>query len=107
MKNVQAPTSSSYQEYLISSLQSLKRAAGYISVALELEEEGREPELLRAMLKDVIDARVQAGNLSEAAKLHYEKLDKMIAATGGDEIYTLIELLDALGYVIAIAPKED
>lgn len=104
MKEVKAPTSRSYREYLISSLKNQERAAGYIETFLELEE-GDEPEFLSSALKDVIDARLQMNNLSEEAKQHYEKLDKMLAETTGAEIYTLVELLDALGYRIAIVPK--
>lgn len=106
MKEVKAPTSSSYHDYLISALKDPQREAGYLGVALELEEEGREPELLRAMLKNIIEARLKSNNLSQAAKQHYEQLDKILSETGGAEIYTLIEFLDALGYRIAIAPKD-
>ncbi|MBF2004907.1 MAG: transcriptional regulator [Chlorogloeopsis fritschii C42_A2020_084] len=105
MKEVKTPTSSSYHDYLISSLKDPEHAAAYIGVMLELEE-GREPELLGSALKDIIEARLLSGNLSEEAKHHYEKLDKILSETGGNEIYTLIEFLDALGYRIAIAPKD-
>lgn len=103
MKDVKTPTSRSYREYLISSLKDTQEAAAYIETFLELEEEGFEPELLRSALKDVIDARLQMNNLSEEAKQHYEKLDKILLETGGTEIYSLIKLLDALGFHIAIA----
>lgn len=105
MKDVEILTSTSYHNYLISSLQNSQHAANYIAVALELEEEGREPELLRAMLKNVMEARA-SHHLSEATKQHYEKLDKILSETGGSEIYTLIEFLDALGYRIDITPKD-
>jgi hypothetical protein len=52
-----------------------------------------------------VEAREQMNNLSEEAKLHYEKLDKILLETKGAEIYSLIEFLDALGFRIAIAPK--
>ncbi|KAF3887028.1 MULTISPECIES: helix-turn-helix domain-containing transcriptional regulator [Nostocales] len=107
MKNVQAPASRSYREYLISSLKDPQEAAAYIQTFLELEEDGAGFEMLGSALKDVIEARLQANNLSETAKQHYEKLDKILAETSGAEIYTLIEFLDALGYQIALAPKDD
>jgi DNA-binding phage protein len=106
MKDVKTPTSSSYNEYLISSLKDPQEAAGYLETFVELEEEGREPELLRSALKNVVDARLLSDNLSEEAKQHYEQLDKMLSETGGTEIYTLIEFLDALGYRIALVPKD-
>jgi DNA-binding phage protein len=73
---------------------------------LELEEESPEPELLRLALKDVVEAREQMNNLSEEAKQDYEKLDKILLETGGADIYSLIKFLDALGFRIAIAPKD-
>ncbi|QDL11593.1 transcriptional regulator [Brasilonema octagenarum UFV-E1] len=106
MKEVKTPTSRNYKEYLISSLKDSEHAAAYIAVMLELDEEGYDSELLRSALKDVVNARVLSDNLSEAAKQHYEKLDKILAETGGTEIHTLIEFLDALGFRIAISLKD-
>ena len=103
MKDVKIPTSDSYLDALIESLKDPERAAGNIEAALEEKEP--QPELLQLTLKDVVDARVRMNNLSEEAKLHYEKLDKILLETGGAEIYTLVELLDALGFRIAIALK--
>ena len=108
MKDVKTPTSSSYHEYLISSLKDTLEAAAYIETFLELEEGEEEPspvELLRSALKDVMDARLLSDNISEEAKVFYEKIDKILLETKGAEIYGLVELLDALGYRIAIAPK--
>lgn len=108
MKEVKTPTSRSYQEYLISSLKDAEHAAAYIEVMLELEEGEEDPEpveILRSALKDVMDARAQSDNLSEEAKGFYEKLDKILLETKGAEIYGLVELLDALGFRIAIALK--
>ncbi len=99
------PTTTSYHNYLVSSLKDSQHAANYIAVALELEDQGREPELLRAMLKNVMEARILSNNVSIAAKQYYEKLDEILSETGGAEIYTLIEFLDALGYRIDLALK--
>ncbi len=104
MRDTKIPTSDSWLDSLIESLKDPEEAAGYIEAILEEKEP--EPELLRAALKDVVEARVQMNNLSEQAKLRYEKLDKMLLETGGAEIYNLVEFLDALGFRIAIAPKE-
>jgi len=103
---VKIPLTSSYHDYLISSLQNEEHATAYLAVFLELDEEGREPEVLRAGLKDIIDARILGNNLSEIAKERYEKLDQLLSENAGNEIYTLIEFLDALGYRIALVPKE-
>jgi DNA-binding phage protein len=71
-----------------------------------LEEKDPEHELLRAALKDVVEARLQLNNLSAEVKQRYEKLDRMLLDTGGAEIYSLVELLDARGFRIAIASKD-
>ncbi len=107
MKEVKTQRSRSYREYLISSLKDSERAAGYIGVMLELDEEGFEPELLRSALKEVMEAREQMNNLSEDTKQHYEKLDKMLLETKGAELGSLIEFLDALGFRIAIAQTSE
>ncbi|MCC3464657.1 MAG: transcriptional regulator [Microcoleus sp. PH2017_06_SFM_O_A] len=71
MKDVKAPTSDSYREYLIESLKEPEEAAAYIWAILE-------------------------------AKEHHEKLDKMLTESGGSEIYSLVELLEALGFKLEI-----
>jgi len=107
MKEVKTQRSRSYREYLISSLKDTEHAAAYIGVMLELDEEGFEPELLRSALKEVVEAREQMNNLSEEAKLHYEKLDKILLDTKAAELGSLIEFLDALGFRIAIAQTSE
>lgn len=106
MSEVKTQRSRNYQEYLIESLQNSERASGYISVMLELDEEGFDLNLLRSALAEVIEARKQSGNLSEAGQRHFENLDQVLLETGGREILALIQLLDTLGYRIDIKEKE-
>ena len=40
---------------------------------------------------------------SDEAKLHFEKLDKILSKTEGEEIYTFIDLLSALGFKLSIS----
>ncbi len=103
---MEAPTSSSYREYLIDSLQNPERAAGYIGVMLELDEEGYDPKMLSSGLEEVVEARKRSDNFSETAQQHYEQLDKILAETDGAEILKLIEFLDALGYRISLVDKD-
>jgi DNA-binding phage protein len=105
MKNVKAQTSDSWLNALIESLKNPAEAAAYLSVALEAESP--DSQLLRAAIKDVIDARLLANNLSKQAKVHHEKLDKMLSESGAAEIYTSIALLDALGFRLIVTLKED
>ncbi|MDZ8107791.1 MAG: transcriptional regulator [Nostoc sp. DedQUE12a] len=99
MKRVKTPTSDSYQEYLIESLEDPQEAAAYIEAILEAEDP--EPELLASALKDVIDARVKMNSLSEQAKQKWEQLSE----SDGAEIYSLVALLDALGFRLAVTLK--
>jgi len=99
------PTSRSYQTFLIESLKNPEEAAGYIEVMLE--EGSDEPLLLRNALHNVVEACASMNKLSEFAKQHHEKLDKILTQSGGAEIYTLVELLNALGFRVAIVPKEN
>jgi DNA-binding phage protein len=101
MKDVKAPTSHSYREYLIESLKEAEEAAGYIGAILE--EKDPEPALLRNAIRNVIEARIRMNALSESAKEHHEKLDKMLTESGGSEIYSLVELLEALGLKLEIS----
>jgi DNA-binding phage protein len=107
MKDVKAPASTSYRESLISSLKDLEHAADYIGVMLELDEDGYNPNILRSALEKVVEARKQLGDYSLSAQQHHGKLDQILAQTGGEEILTLIEFLDALGYRIAVIPKDE
>ena len=100
------PTSRSYREFLIESLKNPESSAAYIEAALELEEGSPDPQLLRAMLKDVIEARINTNNISDSTKQLHEKLDRMLTESNAAEIYTFIELMDNLGFRVAISPKE-
>ncbi|RUT03541.1 hypothetical protein DSM106972_051800 [Dulcicalothrix desertica PCC 7102] len=105
MEDLKAPASNSYRESLIYSLKDLEDAGDYIGVMLELDEDGYNPNILRSALEKVVEARKQLGDYSLLAQQHHKKLDKILAQTGGEEILTLIEFLDALGYRIAIVAK--
>ena len=100
MKNVKAPTSDSYRDYLSESLHEPEEAAGFIGAILE--EKYPEPALLRNAIRKVIDARMRMNTLSESAKQHHEKLDRILSESEGSEIYSLVELLEALGFKLEI-----
>jgi len=44
-------------------------------------------------------------NLSDSAKLHHEKLDKILLEQGCCEIYSFVELLDRLGFRLEVTVK--
>lgn len=103
MKRVKIATSDSYQDYLIESLKDSEEAAAYIEAILEAENP--EPELLASALKDVIDARLRTNNLSEQANLNWENLSNMLSQSSGAEIYSLVALLDSLGFKLVVSLK--
>ena len=103
--NVKMPTTRSYQEFLIESLQNWEETAGYIEITLE--EGGDEPKLLPMVIQDVVEAYAKKHDLSESIKLKHETLDKLLTADSCAEIYAFVELLDALGFRLAVTLKED
>ncbi|MFB2921371.1 MULTISPECIES: transcriptional regulator [Aerosakkonema] len=104
MKSVKIPTSDRYREFLIECLKDPEHAAGYIEAILEEKEP--EPELLRNALRKVIEAWEKSARLSESTKQLHEKLDGILTESNAVEIYTFIELMDKLGFRVAILPKE-
>lgn len=104
MKKVKTPTSDSYQNYLVESLKDAEEAAAYIEAILEVENP--EPQLLSSALNDVIDARLRINNLSDVAKLNWERLKQMLLNSSGAEIYQLVALLDTLGFKLSVNLKE-
>ena len=100
MKEMKMPTSDSYYESLIESLKEPEESAGYIGAILE--EKDPEPALLRNAIRKVIEARIRMNVLSESAKEYHEKLDQMLTESGGAEIYSLVELLEALGFKLEV-----
>jgi DNA-binding phage protein len=107
MEDLKAPASNSYRESLISSLKDLEYAGDYIGVMLELDEDGYNPNILRSALEKVAEARKQLDDYSLSAQHYHKKLDKILAQKGGEEILTLIEFLDTLGYRIAVVAKDE
>jgi len=94
------PTSDSYRDSLIESLKDAEHAAGFIGAILA--EKDPEPALLRNAIRKVIEARIKMNALSESAKEHHEKLDKMLTESAASEIYCLVALLEALGFKLEI-----
>ncbi len=95
----------SYQDDLIEFLKKPEAAAAYIEVILE--EKNVETELLSLALSNMVEARGGVIHLSDVAKLDYEKLTNLLSKTGGDEVYLLVALLDALGFQLKIGVKSD
>ncbi|MGA9381965.1 MAG: transcriptional regulator [Phormidium sp.] len=104
MNEAKILVSDSWQDALIESLKNPEEAAAYLSAALESEDS--DPQLIRAVIQDVINANIRTNNLSEAATQNPEKLNKMLSEIAGKEIYTLVCLLNSLGFSVQIQVKE-
>ncbi|MCW6049282.1 transcriptional regulator [Lyngbya sp. CCAP 1446/10] len=94
-----------YQDDLMEFLKKPEAAAAYIEAILE--EKNVEAELLSLALSNMVEARGGVIHLSDVAKLDYEKLTNLLSKTGGDEVYLLVALLDALGLQLKIGVKSD
>jgi DNA-binding phage protein len=104
MKEMKMPSSDSYRESLIESLKDAEHAGDFIGAILE--EKDPEPALLRNAIRKVIEARIRMNALSDSAKDHHEKLDQMLTASAGSEIYCFVELLEALGFKLGITVED-
>jgi DNA-binding phage protein len=103
MKSIEIQISDSWLDSLIESLKNPEEAAEYLSVILEDEPE--KDQILRYALKDVVEAHRQRGTFSDEGKKHYENLERIFSDNEGAEIYTLIKLLDALGFKLVVTIK--
>jgi len=96
------PKSRSYQDKLIETLRDPEEAAGYLSAAFE--ETDRELFLLA--LRNVADAQGGLSKLAEVTGLNRENLYRMLSDKGNPEFYSLVTLLDALGFQLVVEPKQ-
>ncbi len=101
MKNVKAPTSDSYQDYLISRLKDPAYAALYLETHME-EEEDNEPELLRLALDNVFQALSSSKMTFDQVELHRQKLDEILSQPGSSAIYGLASWLNELGLKLTV-----
>jgi hypothetical protein len=115
MSNVKIPTSTNYRDRLIESLQDPNEAAAYLEVTLERDLEDPIPDLLRSVLSNIVTAKEQIDELSTTTKDLHSSLvreafplgNRVLAQSKGVEIYGLIDLLDGLGFRLAVVPKDE
>lgn len=100
MQIVKISTSRNYEEYLLEALSNPERAANNIEVVLENKE--RLSGLLQLTLNDIIEAKIKNNTLTEEAKFYFDKLEQILSKTDGEEIYTFVDLLSALGFKLSI-----
>jgi DNA-binding phage protein len=98
------PQTHSYHDYLINSLQDIEESAAYIQAILE--ETAPEPELLLTVLRDLVKAQSQVSLITEDDLQNWERLQELLKASGGEEIYRFMSLLKALGLKTEIAASQ-
>lgn len=103
---MEAPTSDSYQDYIVARLKDPSYAALYLETHFE-EREDPDPGLLKLALSDVLEALSQSKLTSEQADLHRRELDKVLSQQGSDVIYSLSQWLEGLGLKLTVAIAED
>ncbi|MGH8000965.1 MAG: DNA-binding protein [Brasilonema sp.] len=97
------PTSDSYYDDLISRLKDPSYAALYLETHMELDEnEEQKPELMRLALSYVAQALSEQHMTPEQAKLHLDKLNKLLSQRGVEAIYNLENWLNALGLKLTV-----
>ena len=96
------PKSRSYQAQLVHSLKDPEEAAAYLSAAFEEIDK----ELFLLALKNVADAQGGLSRLAEISGLNRENLYRMLSNKGNPEFYSLVTLLDALGFQLVVEPKQ-
>jgi probable addiction module antidote protein len=96
------PKSRSYQAQLVHSLKDPEEAAAYLSAAFEEIDK----ELFLLALKNVADAQGGLSRLAEISGLNRENLYRMLSDKGNPEFYSLVTLLDALGFQLVVEPKQ-
>ena len=98
------PKTHSYHDYLIKSLEKIEESAAYMQAILEEKEP--EPELLLTVLRDVVKSQGKVSIMPEEDQQNWEKLQELLKASGGEEIYRFIGLLKALGLKTEIAVSQ-
>lgn len=110
MSQIKMEKSKSYRELLLNNLRDAEHAAGYLEAALE--EQDSDPaflaKLLQSVIQDVILARYPAdGAVPQEIQEKAALLSELMSRSSAKEIYSFVELLNLLGFEIAIRPKNE
>jgi hypothetical protein len=113
MSQTKIEQSQSYREFLLENLRDEAHAAGYLTAALAEEDadEAFLKQLMQSAIDDVIEARFSEGEASPtgdgrvlpAVGLWRDRF--AVAQSKGSDVRALVQLLDALGFQLAVVPK--
>ena len=96
------PRNRSFQTKLVESLRDPEVAAAYLSAALEETDRA----LFLLALRNVADSQGGLSRLADVTQLNRENLYRMLSDKGNPEFYSLVPLLDALGFQLTVEPKQ-
>lgn len=102
---MKAPTSISYQDYLISRLKDPAYAALYLETHME-EDEDNEPGLLRQAFDNVLQALGTSRMSPEQAEMQRQKLNDILSQPGTQAIYDLAVWLNELGLKLTVKVQD-
>lgn len=94
------PTIDYKEDFLMTDLQDLDRAAEYLTAAIE---EGEDVFLLA--VRDVVEAQGGIGPLAKATSLNRENLYDMLSDKGNPRLLSITTVLDKLGLSVKFARK--
>ncbi len=90
-----------YEEKLMEDLQDVDRAIGYLNEALMDED----PRVFLLALKDVYAAQdIDMTELARKTDLSRENLYRILSPKGNPKLTSIISLLNAVGFSLAIQP---
>jgi probable addiction module antidote protein len=104
-KKVKTATTS-YEDWLINSLQDREEAALFLETALEEFQKDGDLKVLLLSLRHVVEAQGGIGQLARKTHLNRESLYKMLSAKGDPKFTTIATLLNAVGVKLAVTPME-
>jgi probable addiction module antidote protein len=93
--------SRSYRESLLEALKDPIEAVEYLNVALE---EG-DPTVFLLALRDVVDSYGGMTKLAASTALNRENLYRMLSTKGNPEFFSLLTVLNAVGFRLAVESK--
>lgn len=91
-----------YQEKLLKDLQDPKLASAYLNVSLSDED----PRVFLLALKNVYEAQDgQMTDLAEKTNLSRENLYRILSKKGNPKLTSIVSILDAMGFSLAVQPQ--
>jgi probable addiction module antidote protein len=93
--------SRSYQKSLLEALKDPLEAVEYLNAALE---EG-DPAVFLLALRDVVDSHGGMSKLAASTALNRENLYRMLSTKGNPEFFSLLTVLNAVGFRLAVESK--